>query len=140
VEEKKMAKNDIMPKIGSWSFIIGIVIALLIGLYEAVTLEDGGNFFLTETGGWVAWILAIIGAIVGILAVLGRGTITTKEVPNFLIAGIALVVMYGVFKGVAITPWIGALFHGVSLSLSIFVAPAVGLLAIKAIYDMGKEV
>jgi len=135
-----MAKNDIMPKIGSWSFIIGIVIALLVGLYTAVTIEDGNNFLLTPDGGYVAWLLAIIGAIVGILAVLGRGTITAKETPGFLIAGIALVIMYGVFNGVTIKPWIGSLFQGVSLSLSIFVAPAVGLLALKTIYDMGKEV
>jgi len=135
-----MAKNDIMPKIGSWSFIIGIVIALLVGLYQATTIGEAETFFDTTAGGWVAWLLAIIGAIVGILAVLGRGTITAKETPGFLIAGIALVIMYGVFNGVIIKPWIGALFQGVSLSLSIFVAPAVGLLALKTIYDMGKEV
>jgi len=135
-----MAKNEILPKIGSWSFIIGIVIALLVGLYTAVTIEDGNNFLLTQDGGYVAWVLAIIGVVVGILAAIGRGTITAKETPGFLVAGIALVVMYGVFKGVVITPWLGSLLHGVSMSLSIFVAPAVGILAIKTIYDMGKEV
>jgi len=136
-----MAKNDMMAKIGSWAFLIGIVIALLIGLYTATTIEDEAveMFFDTDNGGYVAWVLAIIGAIVGILAVFGKGTITAKETPGFLIAGIALVVMYGVFKGIAITPWIGSLFYGVSMSLSIFVAPAVGLLAVKAIWDMGKD-
>jgi len=135
-----MAKADMMTKIGSWAFLIGIVIALIVGLYQAWTLEDGNNFFGTDAGGWVAWLLAIIGAIVGIVAVLGKGTITKKEVPGFLMAGIALVVMYGVFKGIALTPWIGSLLHGISMSISIFVAPAVGLLAIKAIWDMGKDV
>ena len=38
------------------------------------------------------------------------------------------------------TPWIGSLLVGISVSLSIFVAPAVGILAIKAIWDMGKDV
>lgn len=136
-----MAKNDMWAQIGSWSFIVGIIIAVLVGIYTATTIEGDSNFLTTDTtGGYVAWVLAIIGAIVGILALFGRGTITQKETPGFLIAGIALVVMYGVFKGITITPWIGSLFHGVSLSLSIFVAPAVGLLAIKAIYDMGKDV
>jgi hypothetical protein len=137
-----MAKNDMMTKIGSWSFIVGIIIALLVGLYVAWTLEDGGllnNFFYTDTGGWIAWLLAVIGAIVGLLAVFGKGTITAKETPGFLLAGIALVVMYGVFKGLTLTPWIGSLFHGVSMALSIFVAPAVGILAIVAIYGMGKD-
>lgn len=136
-----MAKEDIMAKYGSWAFLIGIIIALIVGIYQAYTIESTDVApFLEGDGGWVAWILAIIGAIVGILAFFGKGTITEKEVPAFLMAGIALVVMYGVFKGVTITPYIGALLAGVSLSLAIFVAPAVGILAIKAIWDIGKEV
>jgi len=137
-----MAKEDVMMKFGSWAFLIGIVIALLVGLYQAYTLESTtvAAFFGTETGGAVAWVLAILGAIVGILAFMGKGTITEKEVPAFLMAGIALVVMYGVFQGVTIKPYIGALLAGISMSLAIFVAPAVGILAIKAIWDIGKEV
>ena len=137
-----MAKEDVMMKFGSWAFLIGIVIALLVGLYQAYTLESTtvAAFFGTETGGAVAWVLAILGAIVGILAFMGKGTITEKEVPAFLMAGIALVVMYGVFQGVTIKPYIGALLAGISMSLAIFVAPAVGILSIKAIWDIGKEV
>lgn len=128
---------DDMMKYGSWVFLGGIALALVVGLYQAYTV---GAFFGTTEGGWVAWLLAIIGAIVGLLAFFGRGTITAKEVPAFLMAGIALVVMYGVFKDVAITPYIGSLLSGVSLSLAIFIAPAVGILAIKAIWDIGKDV
>ncbi len=137
-----MAKEDVMMKFGSWAFLIGIVIALLVGLYQAYTLESTtvAAFFGTETGGAVAWVLAILGAIVGILAFMGKGTITEKEVPAFLMAGIALVVMYGVFQFVTIKPYIGALLAGISMSLAIFVAPAVGILAIKAIWDIGKDV
>jgi hypothetical protein len=132
--------NGIMKKVGSWAFILGIIIALIFGLWEAVQLEDNTSFFATDTGGIIAWILAILGVIVGILAVLGKGTITKGEVPGFLLAGIGLVVMYGVFRGISLRPWIGSLLNGISISLAIFVAPAVGILAIKAIWDMGKEV
>jgi len=132
--------NGIMKKVGSWAFILGIIIALIFGLWEAVQLEDNTSFFETDTGGILAWILAILGVIVGILAVLGKGTITKGEVPGFLLAGIGLVVMYGVFREITLSPWIGSLLHGISISLAIFVAPAVGILAIKAIWDMGKEV
>ena len=52
--------------------------------------------------------------------------------------------MGSVFTGITnvypLTPWIGSLLSGLSLSLSIFVAPVVGILAIKAIWDMGKDV
>lgn len=132
--------NGIMGKIGSWAFILGIIIALIFGLWEAVQMEDHNSFFATDNGGIVAWILAILGVIVGILAVMGKGTITKGEVPGFLLAAIGLVVMYGVFRGISLRPWIGSLLNGVSMSLAIFVAPAVGLLAIKAIWDMGKEI
>ncbi|MCJ2513635.1 MAG: hypothetical protein LN408_04245 [Candidatus Thermoplasmatota archaeon] len=131
-----MVKNDMWGKIGSWAFLIGIIIALIVGLYAAYNLETNGETF----GGIIAWVLAVLGAIVGLVSAYGMGTITEKEVPSFLLAGIALVVMYGVFKGIELDPWIGSLLHGVSMSLSILIAPAVGILAIKAIWDIGKEV
>ena len=131
-----MVKGDMWGKIGSWAFLIGVIIALIVGIYAAYNLETNGETF----GGIIAWVLAVLGAIVGLVSAYGMGTITEKEVPSFLLAGIALVVMYGVFKGIELDPWIGSLLHGVSMSLSILIAPAVGILAIKAIWDIGKEV
>ena len=135
-----MAK-DMMGKVAIWAFIIGALIALLVGLWQAYTIEQNQQpVFTTDMGGWIAWILAILGAIVGLLAMLGKGTITKAEVPAFLMAGVALLVMYAVFGGFTISPWIGSLLSGVSQALAIFIAPAVGILAIKAIWDIGKEV
>ena len=137
-----MAEKDMMGKLAIWAFIGGLLLAVVFGLYQAYTIGNPPVFFGTEAGGWVAWILAILGGIVGLLAFLGKGTITSKEIPAFLLAGIALLVMYGVFGGLAhvITPYIGSLLSGVSLAVAIFIAPAVALLAIKAVWDIGKEV
>ena len=141
-----MAEKDMVGKLAIWAFIIGVVIALLVGIWQAYTLETSASDTLfaktNDTGGIIAWILAILGAIEGILAFIGKGTITKDEVPGFLLAGIGLLVMYGVFQNIymLIPYYIGSLFAGVALSLSIFIAPAVGLLAIKAIWDIGKEV
>jgi hypothetical protein len=135
-----MAK-DMMGKVAIWAFILGALIALLVGLWQAYTIEQNQQpLFSSDTGGWIAWILAILGAIVGVLAVLGRGTITKAEVPAFLMAGIALIVMYASFQYIRIEPWIGSLLSGVSMSIAIFIAPAIGILAIKAIWDIGKDV
>lgn len=141
-----MAK-DMMGKVAIWAFILGIVIALLVGLWQAYTLETTDTtdtlFAITNnTGGVIAWVLAILGVIVGLLAVLGKGTITKAEVPGFLMAGVALLVMYAVFGGIytMIPYYIGSLLAGISLALAIFIAPAVGILSIKAIWDIGKEV
>ena len=135
-----------MPKelytiIGSWVFLIGVLIALVVGIFQAYTLEGGSNFYETTTGGWSAWALAILGVILGIFIFIGEGTITKHEIPGFLIAGIALVVMGGVFQGyhTFLRPFIGALLAGISISLSIFIAPAVGITAIKTIWDIGKD-
>jgi hypothetical protein len=136
-------ENKFIGKIAIWAFIVGTIIALIVGLYQAYTLQMNQQPFIqTNTGAAVAWLLAVIGAIVGILAFFGKGTITKEEVPAFLIASIALLVMYGVFQNLVHTVgyWLGPLFAGVSLTLSIFIAPAAGILAIKAIYDIGKDV
>jgi anaerobic C4-dicarboxylate transporter len=136
-----MAK-DIWGKIAVWAFIIGVVIALIIGLWQAYNLQNNETPILsTDNGVWVGWLLAFLGLIVGLLAILGRGTITKAETPAFLMAGIALLIMYGVFSSMtyALKPWLGPLLAGISWPLAIFVAPAVGILSIKAIWDIGKE-
>jgi len=134
-----MADEDRLVKYGSWAFLFGILIAFCAGLYQAYTFSQDTQFFDTELGGWVAWILAVIGVVVGILAFLGRGTITAKEVPAFLMAGIAILVMYSVFENVTIRPAIGSLLRGVSLSMAIFVAPVVAILAVTVIFVVGRD-
>ena len=136
-----MAK-DIWGKIAVWAFIIGVVIALLIGLWQAYNIQtDTERILDSENGVWIGWVLAFLGLIVGILAILGRGTITKAETPAFLMAGIALLIMYGVFNSMEnmLQPWLGPLLAGISWPLAIFIAPAVGILSIKAIWDIGKE-
>ena len=135
-----MLKDEIMSKVGMFSFIIGISIAVLLGIVEAWMRLDGTTLF-TENNVIIAWILVILGVIIGLLTVLGEGTITKKETPGFLIAGIALLVMYAVFKDLP-SQLIGIkeILESISLTLAIFVGPIVALLAIKAIWDMGKDV
>ena len=139
-----MAKDDMIGKIAIWAFILGIAIALIIGIWQAYDIQNNNVPILsnTDNGVWVGWVLALLGIIVGLLALMGKGTITKQEVPSFLVAGIALLVMYAVFSGmsVALTPWLGPLLVGISLPLAIFIAPAVGILSIKAIWDIGKDV
>ena len=139
-----MENCDIMAKVGSIAFLVGIFIALVFGIWHAYTLEsEAVPFFTTSEGGTVAWILAALGAIIGFLTIMGKGTITAKEVPVYLIAAIALVVMGGVFNNNAVfglDPYLGSLFSGISLSLSIFVAPTVGILSVVAIWAVGKDV
>lgn len=123
--------EETLRKVGSWLFLIGICIAVIFGLLI------GANTY-TDTNNYVAITLAVLGFIVGILSFFAVGTITRDELPTFLIAALMLV-------GIGATsPWfsqlevIGAYFGNIAGMIAVFVAPAAGLLAIRAIWDAGK--
>lgn len=106
-----------MGKIGSYSFIAGVVLSILIG-------------FVSLRTDVALLVLVVLGLIVGFL------NITEKEVTPFLVAAIALMAAGSAqlsrlpFVGVQLTKIIGA--------ITIFVAPAAIIVALKAIKDMAK--
>ena len=125
--------EELLKKIGSWLFLIGILIAVIIGLIV-------GAKWYTDTNSYIAAILAFLGFIVGILSFFAVGTITHERVPTFLIAALILVGIgatsntwtFGTWGGIA--PYL----TGITTYLAVFAAPAAGLLAIRAIWDAGK--
>ena len=125
--------EDVLKKIGSWLFLLGIVISVIVGIaFAAVeTLQTNYNTI-------VSTILAVLGFIVGILSFFAVGTITKDRVPTFLIAALILVgigAAVNFFENIEI---IGPYFTWIAGMLAVFVAPAAGLLAIRAIWDTGK--
>ena len=70
-----MAKKQSMNMIGSWSFLIGLVIAILIPLFGVA---------LSNT---LVMVLIVIGLIIGLL------NIGDEEVTPFLLSGTALVIV-----------------------------------------------
>jgi hypothetical protein len=122
-----------LKTIGSWLFLIGILVAVIIGLVV------GANWY-TDTDAYAAAFLGVLGFIVGILSFFALGNISKDRVPAFLIAALILV---GI--GATSTTWTfgtwGALapyFQNITLYIATFAAPAAGLLAIRAIWDAGK--
>lgn len=128
--------EEILKKIGSWLFLIGIVLAVVIGL---VTEPIWGG--LNSAPAWVSLTLALLGFIVGILSFFAVGTITPEKVPTFLIGALMLVGIGAALNQnfFAEIEYIGAYFHNIATLLAVFVAPAAGLLAIRAIWDTGKS-
>ncbi|OYT60718.1 hypothetical protein B6U81_04490 [Thermoplasmatales archaeon ex4484_30] len=130
-----MAKE--MKGISSWVFLIGIIIAIVLGL--VLGAGNSGRIDLTnDTTAYIAAILGIIGLIAGILALLGMGTITKEEIPTFMIATVIILVIGAsdVFDGLK---WFGDYLMGIVTALGIFISPLAGLIAIKAIWDIGKD-
>jgi len=125
--------QEMFKKIASWLFLVGILISIIIGLVYAANIWTDAT-----TTGYVNVILAALGFVVGILSFFAVGNITKERVPTFLIAALMLVgigATSGYFNNL---DYIGPYFHNIAMMIAVFIAPAAGLLAIRAIWDAGK--
>ena len=108
--------------LGSWSFLVGVVLAVLLGLGFT------GAYQTT-----MLWVVFLLGVVVGLL------NIAHDEVGAFLTGGTILVlvsflgVQVGVFEGVA--PVIGNVLKGI---LTLFV-PATIIVALKSVFVLARR-
>jgi hypothetical protein len=111
-----MAKGNL---IGSWAFLIGVVLAIVLGLWKG---EDIGSTF--------TYILVAIGLIVGLLNIAG------KETTPFLMSGAVLIIASslggGSMTGVQFLP-------GVLKALLTIFVPATIIVAIKNVFSLAKN-
>jgi len=115
---KGIDKARIVGLVGFWAFIVGLVISVIAGLVLP------GN-------GVVVLILVILGIIIGFL------NITPKETQALLLAAIALIAVGNAFaplKFLGIDTFIG----GILAYITVFVAPAAVIAAIKTFWAIGK--
>jgi len=108
-----------LEKIGHWSFILGVIIAILAGLAGAAYVEAA------------ALLLVVLGIIVGFL------NISEKETTSFLVAAIALVAVGA--AGLEKLPAVGSYIGPILTNIATFVAPAAIIVALKAVYELGKR-
>lgn len=127
--KKKKVATSMKPKkyrsgrnlIGSWSFLIGLVLAIILGL------GLGGTYQTT-----LLWVVFLLGIVIGLL------NIATDEVGAFLTGGTILVlvsflgIQVGVFKQV--TP-IANILSGI---LTLFV-PATIIVALRSVFVLAKK-
>ncbi len=114
-------------QIGSYSFIIGVIVAVVLGL--AATQ-------LGSAAPWLWSLLVVLGLVVGFLNVSG------KETKEFLWVTVALVVV--AFAGSAqINSWsnvelIGPYLKAIFDAILAFVVPATVVVALKDVWDLAK--
>ena len=101
--------------IGKWSFIIGLVIAVLAGL-----------FYQPE---WAIWVLAILGVIVGII------NVTAEKTGSFLLASIALTLSATALNTL---PVFGTALSFVLPFVVAFVAGATIVVALKELFGTAR--
>jgi hypothetical protein len=126
--------ENMLKTIGSWLFLIGILIAVIVGIIV------GANWY-SDTSLLIAAILAVLGFIVGVLSFFAMGSITHEKVPTFLIAALTLVGIGALSSTWTFGTWGGLepFFRNITQYIAVFAAPAAGLLAIRAIWDAGKS-
>jgi len=111
-------KTNVLSMIGFWAFIIGLVIALIAGIFMPANQM-------------VIIVLIILGLIIGFL------NITASEIMLFLVATIALIVAGGAFNALT-TLGIGAILSNILSYVAALMAPAAIVAAIKALWAVGK--
>ena len=106
-------------KIGGWAFLIGLVIAVIVGF------GLGGN--LSQ---WMVITLFVIGLIVGLL------NIADEEVTPFLMSGTVLVIVASLSKDVLSTvAFVGSVLD----ALLILFVPATVVIAVKNVFQLAKH-
>ncbi|KYK22986.1 hypothetical protein AYK24_08070 [Thermoplasmatales archaeon SG8-52-4] len=124
---------EVLKKIGSWLFLLGILIAVIVGI-----IIGADETILQEQQTIIYSLLAVLGFVVGILSFFAVGQITKENVPTFLIAALMLVGIGATTSFFDQIDVIGPYFTQIAGMIAIFVAPAAGLLAIRTIWDTGK--
>jgi len=103
-------------KIGKWAFIIGLVLAVLAGI-----------FFQP---GWAIWVLAILGVIVGLL------NVTAEETRGFLLASIALTLSATALNTL---PVLGTALSYILPFVVAFVAGGMIVVALKELFQTARR-
>jgi len=119
---KKIKKRFKTNFLGSWSFLVGLILAILLGLGFTGSYQ-------TE----LLWVVFLLGIVVGLL------NITVDEISGFLTSGTVLVlvsflgIQVGIFDAVA--PAITNMLKGI---LTLFV-PATIIVALKAVFAFAQR-
>lgn len=113
-----MAKANLGDIVGGWAFFLGVVLAIIAGLFPSV----GTPTIMT--------VLVIAGLIVGFL------NVGVKEVTMFLFSGLVLVLISSAGIGLmASVPYVNGILTAL---LAIFI-PATVVVAVKNVFSLAKK-
>lgn len=129
-----MKQKSMLEAVGSWTFILGVILALLVGILSAFMRVK------PQAMGMIAAIMAVLGLIVGLL------NINDREVNSFIIAAIGLSVgsvsltsLGSIMTQTAATAALGQMIQSAFSVFGTFVAGAVVIPALKSVYKISKD-
>ena len=114
-------------KIGNYSFLIGVLLAVLLGLASS---QLGG------AAAWASSLMVVLGLIVGFLNVTG------KETKDFLLVAAILVIVASMGNGaasLASVQYIGGYLSAVFSQIIAFVIPATIIVALKEVWYLAQN-
>ena len=114
-----MAKGKSGNLLGSWAFLIGVVLAVVFGLVQIGGLSTN-----------VVYILVVLGIRIGLL------NIGDAETHSFLIAGTILVIVSSL--GSAVVSQVD-LLDRVLQSLTVLFVPATIIVALKSVFSLARR-
>lgn len=121
-----MSKRKEAKRLGHYSFIAGLIVAVLLGLFASIIPD------LTQLVVIIS--LLILGVIVGLL------NIKTEETIGFLVASLVLLFSfastYYYFKTI---PQIGAVLGAIWDNLIFFIGVSAIIVALKTVYALAEE-
>lgn len=116
--------NGSLQSVGSWAFLLGVVVALLTGAF----MPDRSNPTVTS-------FLVLLGVIVGLL------NVTTKETNSFLLAAVSLALVTTLGSSVLkeVVHPLGTYLGSMLDSILVFVVPATIVVALKQIFGLAER-
>jgi hypothetical protein len=112
-----MAKKKGSNLIGSWAFLIGVILALVFGLFGSLSAE-------------ITYILVVLGIIIGLL------NIGADEVNAFLMSGTVLVIVGALGQT---TVQLVPIFQVALQSLTLLFVPATIVVALKHVFSLARR-
>ncbi len=112
---------------GAWAFLIGIILAVLVGIFAGA-----------RTNPLVLGILALIGIVVGFF-------VTERDVQTFLLASVSLVIVsFAGIQGLVLSAAviginIGQLVASILGALLVLFVPATIIVALKTVFSLAKS-
>ena len=113
--------------IGAYAFLIGVILAVAIGLWKEP---------LQSAGGWFYTALIVIGLIVGFM------NVGDKDSRTFLLASLSLVIVGALgadpLKYIALNNYSVEALSNILTSLLVLFVPATIIVALKTVFSMAK--
>lgn len=121
-------------KVGSYAFLIGVIIAILAGLVPLVEMLMG-TILVEGVAPWIALILVVLGLIIGFL------NIHDKHVSDFLIAtiAVAMIGLVALNPAIMIVDPVVLVLNTIIGNIVTLVAPAALVVGLKQILSLSKE-